>query len=105
MVLVGTIGTSVVEMPLGEEAETAVMVTVWVCTRGGCGWEHSPVSDSSATRRTATNSFYTMHILTKPSSSYLFSFPPLRQPFHQILLAGGGANQMMVLLTFPPPTT
>lgn len=43
-VLVGTIGTSVVVMPLLKELEAAVMVTVWVCTRGGCEWEHSPMS-------------------------------------------------------------
>lgn len=42
-------------MPLGKELETAVMVTVWVCTRGGCGWEHSPMSGGS-TRPSAPHS-------------------------------------------------
>lgn len=51
--LVWTRGTSVVEMPGAEELETAVMVTVWVCTRGGCGWEHSPMSGCLTTHLTA----------------------------------------------------
>lgn len=42
-------------MPLGKELETAVMVTVWVCTKGGCGWEHSPMSGGS-TRPSAPHS-------------------------------------------------
>lgn len=74
-VLVGTIGTSVVAMPLGKEAETAVMVTVWVCTRGGCGREHSPMNP---TLHTATNWRHTVHSFNRNSH---FLSPTLAQEF------------------------
>lgn len=67
MVLVGTRGTSVVVVvvvPLGKELASAVMVTVWVCTRGGCGWEHSPISSYPTRQLTAiTPSLTTMRSL------------------------------------------
>lgn len=68
MVLVGTRGTSVVVVvvvvPLGKELASAVMVTVWVCTRGGCGWQHSPISSYWTRQLTAiTSSLTTMRSL------------------------------------------
>lgn len=66
-VLVGMTGTSVVEMPLGKELEPAVMVIVWVCTRGGCGWEHSPMSGYLAKHfgPQSYRFFHTMHSLVR----------------------------------------
>lgn len=105
-VLVWTIGTSVVEMPLGKEVETAVMVTVWVCTRGGCGWEHSPMS-GCLTRHFAahSNQFVSHHALPpfKPLSVWsdfhrnsLFTLTKFVYDFF-------GNNRITVLL--PLPTT
>ena len=56
-----------VEMPVGKEMEAAVMVTVWVCTRGGCGWEHSPMSCwlFNQTLGTTQQPFYLIFLLTK----------------------------------------
>lgn len=107
MVLVGTTGTSVVVVvvvvvPLGKELDSAVMVTLWVCTRGGCGWEHSPISSYWTRKLTAmTQSLTTMHLLLAIA---FFGFWSMQQRFSiSGMIVGSIKKKKKITSLFPFP--